>query len=317
LTLLEEQCQRHEAEISMYLERRESSYTAPLEILQARLAQLEQRVRSEQLYRQGQELLFGERGLERNCIVGLSRLKESAALGHAEAALSCGLLCEEGRIGPKNTEEAARLFRVSAMGGNALGQAKYGSCLFFGTGVANNGPEAAKYAKLSADQGSASGQCCYGHCLRHGIGIAQHLAEAVRYYRLSADQGNASGQSNYGVCLETGKGIARNVGEAVKYYKRAADQGGAHGQFMYGRCLRDGIGTPRDQESAARYLALARAQGVEEVVAKTNHQFCPFCRFHGSSFDHFHECQACRPNPYRRLADPGSRAHLPRERSPV
>jgi hypothetical protein len=55
LNLLEERCDRHEAEISMDLARPGRPESRPLNVLQARLVRLAMTLQSEQLYRQGRK----------------------------------------------------------------------------------------------------------------------------------------------------------------------------------------------------------------------------------------------------------------------
>jgi TPR repeat protein len=254
LNLLEEQCQRHEAEISTFLDQiRAPAFSA----LETRLSQLEAKLQSEELYRQGAELVFGERSFERNPTLGLSRLKASAVLGHTEASLCYGILCDEGKICPRNAHDAAEFIGNAAQDGNAFAQANYCRLLRDGFGVAKNEAEAVRFSRLSADQGSAAGQCALGNCLRLGVGVAQNIEEAAKYYKLSADQGYGSAQFNYGAYLEIGN---QNVPEAVRYYRMAADQGVRSAQRSYGQHLRDGIGTPKNVEEGERYLAMARAK---------------------------------------------------------
>jgi TPR repeat protein len=202
LAALEEQLLRHEAEISMVMRgsAQRAAETRPGN-LEPRISRIERMLKSEQLYRQSQELLFGESKVRKNISTGLSRLKESACLGHPDSAFVYGRLLCEGELCDRNVEEATHFFRVSADQGHAAGPCAYGVCLGKGTGIEKNEAEAATYYKLSADQGYAVGQVKYGVCLEYGTGIEKNEAEAVRYYKLSADQGHADGQRCDARCL--------------------------------------------------------------------------------------------------------------------
>jgi TPR repeat protein len=264
VAVLEEQFERHETEISKCLQRQQSVADAgQLSALEATVLRLEGVVKSEQLYRQGQEFIYGARHVERDIAAGLSALKASAGLGHSGSALALSFLHSENKECGCTDSELAAFLKVCADAGDSVCQYKYGRCLETGLGVEANTSEAVKYYKLSADQGNGYGQSWYGYCLHSGIGIGQNVEEALKYYRLAVDQGNALGQSQYGFCFERGVGMAINVEEAVKYYKLSVDQGNPFGQIHYGLCLRDGIGIARNRESGERYLALARAQGVD------------------------------------------------------
>ena len=58
----------------------------------------------------------------------------------------------------------------------------------------NQTRQAAIWYRRSAEQGNAQAQDRYGACLYYGIGIAQNQQEGVAWYRKSAEQGHAAGQ---------------------------------------------------------------------------------------------------------------------------
>jgi hypothetical protein len=90
LNLFEKQLLRHESELSICLG------------LSARLDALERLFKSEQLYREGQEMIWGERPIEANSSCGFARLKESARFGHSGASLACGRIAAAGKICERN-----------------------------------------------------------------------------------------------------------------------------------------------------------------------------------------------------------------------
>jgi hypothetical protein len=79
LNLIEEQLARHEEELSICL--------GPADA-RGGLSATERHVKWEQLYRQGQELIRGERHVSKDHSQGLSLLRESAFLGHGDSALA-------------------------------------------------------------------------------------------------------------------------------------------------------------------------------------------------------------------------------------
>jgi TPR repeat protein len=84
---------------------------------------------------------------------GLSLLRESASLGHADSVFARGFYLPEGGVYPGKREESAAYYRRSTLAGNSFGQFKYGWCLERGHGIAKNETEAVKYYKLAADHG--------------------------------------------------------------------------------------------------------------------------------------------------------------------
>jgi TPR repeat protein len=230
--LLEEQLIRHEAEITTCLSARrpvpDAGSLPRVDRLERELSRIEGIVKSEQLYRQGQQLLFGERDFEKSASEGLLRLKQSAKLGNSTAMLACGLHLEAGKVSDPDLAQAGNYFRLAAAAGSSSGQFRLGRCLETGSGVGKNEGEAVQLYKLAADQGNSSAQNSYGFCLQHGIGIAKDEREAVRYYRLSAEQRNGAGQYNYGLCLLDDVGTAANRASAERYFALARAQGVGH-----------------------------------------------------------------------------------------
>jgi TPR repeat protein len=226
LTLLEEQVQRHEEELATCLNGTHSG---------GDVSGIERLVKIDQLYRQGQELINGERHVVKDVRRGLSLLRESASFGHADSIFALAFYSPDGEVYPGRPAASADYYRTSALQGNSFGQFKYGRCLIEGKGIAADAREAVKYLKLSADQGNAYGQLEYGSCLQFGRGIAPNTTKAVKYCKLSADQGYHAGQFMYGTCLRLGVEIAVNETEAAKYYKLAADQGNAEARWAGNR----------------------------------------------------------------------------------
>jgi TPR repeat protein len=92
--------------------------------------------------------------------------------------------------------------------------------------------EAARLYKLAADQGSALGRTALGILSATGLGgLPKDDREAVRLFKLAADQGNAPAQFDLGLMYEHGRGgLPRDEEEAARLYKRAADQANANAQ---------------------------------------------------------------------------------------
>jgi hypothetical protein len=163
LNVLEEQVQRHEAEISICLDRRQAElYPTRIRSLEDILTELTRSLKGEQMYRQGQAFFYGERDMAKNVSLGLSILKEAADMGHCDAAFAYGSAVQAGKVSDLKPEEATHYFGIAARGGNNVAQFRFGFCLANGIGIAKNATEAVKYYKLSADQGNANGQFRYG-----------------------------------------------------------------------------------------------------------------------------------------------------------
>jgi TPR repeat protein len=261
-----------------------------LSALEAEISRLGRLAKGEQLYRQGQELIKAE-DMTRSCTLGLSLLKESAGLGHADSAFACGCYLMKGLICEGNADEAKRYFelsgslghsvgllgfvlegwsrpepeaaprlaKASADRGNAAGQALYGLVLTGGGAVPKDEREALRYLKLSADQGNPTGQMFSLAALMGGLGTEKNEAAAVEYARKLAGKGDATDQGVYAFCLLAGEGVERKEAEAVKYAKLSADQNNVLGLTLYGTCLSEGTGIAQDPIVGQACLAKVRS----------------------------------------------------------
>ena len=130
-----------------------------------------------------------------------------------------------GRGTPKNSVEAARLYKIAAEMGNKNAQFNYGLCLQNGDGVPCNPVEGFTWLKCAADAGLAVAQCEVGYALQTGHGVEEDKVLAVVYDRRSADQGHATAMYNLGICYSKGIGVPRDPSLAVLWLKRSHDAG--------------------------------------------------------------------------------------------
>jgi hypothetical protein len=122
------------------------------ELSEGRLSELSRLFEGEQLYRRGCEYLYGTNGYgDQGEFVseglGLSLVKASAELGHADA------------------------------------QFRYGRCLLFGRGCSMDHAAGREYVRRSADAGNSFGEYQYGNCLRDGCGGAKDAVCGAQYQR--------------------------------------------------------------------------------------------------------------------------------------
>ncbi len=119
--------------------------------------------------------------------------------------------------------EAARLFRASALGGNAMGMADYASVLCFGEGVEPDQEASDAWAAkaLASCHPYAVGLCFYA-----GLGVEPDLARAREEYEVAARQGVAAAQSAAGLLYADDD----LMDEAMVWVAKAAEQGLAASQ---------------------------------------------------------------------------------------
>jgi TPR repeat protein len=155
MNLIEELPQRHEAEISICLERRQH----PARVAGHSFYRLEPpRPSDKSVYRlelavKGSNYIGRPRSVSTatgKVQDGLSLLNESVEFGHSDSIIACRLIHEAGKLCAQNLEAAAEFFQISTMEGNGFGQYKHG------LGVPRNENEKIRFVKLSADQGNPS-----------------------------------------------------------------------------------------------------------------------------------------------------------------
>lgn len=164
-----------------------------------------------------------------------------------------------------NYEDAFRLFKIAAEGGDADGQNKLGICYKYGYGTTQSLTEAFKWFNLAAEQGNDWGQYNLGICYFYGEGVAQSYPKAYKLFLLSAEQGNSSAINSIGVCYEYGKGVLESHSEAVKWYRLSANQGNAKSYYNLGLCYFYGKGVTLSYSEAVRCLQPPAEKGDENA----------------------------------------------------
>lgn len=155
----------------------------------------------------------------------LSRLRERALAGDAEAQLQMGSLYFDGKDATRDYARAAKWFRLAARQGSAPAQFSLGVMYDAGLGVAQNQAEAVSWYRAAARQGFASAQLNLGVAYSQGQGVLKSDADAIRWFRLAADQGQPQAQFNLALIYAKGQGVAQDFVEAYRWARLSADQG--------------------------------------------------------------------------------------------
>lgn len=120
---------------------------------------------------------------------------------------------------------AFRLWQPLAEQGDANAQAKIGVMYHRGEGVLRDSEEAARWFRLAAEQGSANAQTILGSIYIDGDGVPQNYSEAAKWLQLAAEQGYANAQTLLGVLYELGLGVPQDFVLAHMWTGLAATQG--------------------------------------------------------------------------------------------
>jgi TPR repeat protein len=181
--------------------------------------------------------------------------------GDAEAQYWVGLVYGEGRLVPKDAEEAARWFLKSAEQGYAPAQRLYGLMSAHASPPVGEG-----WMMPAAEQGDAEAQFWLGVAYDQNWFGTTDVKEAVKWYQKAAEGGNPDAQVELGQKYEDGEGVEQSFKLAAEWYRKAAehvpDLGGAgQGRNRLGLLYMKGRGVPQDYGQAYFWFSLNGFEG--------------------------------------------------------
>ena len=157
--------------------------------------------------------------------VDVSRIKERATQGDAQAQKELGDLYVKGEAVPLNYAEAAQWYRKAADQGNAGAQKMMGDLSDAGQGVPRDSVAAADWYRRAAEQGDSAAAYSQAAKFKVGRGKTANQEEALKWYRMAAAKGHVLAQYNLGSRYNEGRGVPPDALEAYKWLSLAADQG--------------------------------------------------------------------------------------------
>jgi uncharacterized protein len=143
----------------------------------------------------------------------LQALMAKAQAGDAEAQCWVGRAYYEGRLVPKDAEEAARWFLKSAEQGYAPAQRLHGLM-----SVHINPSVGERWMLRAAEQGDAEAQFWLGVAYEQNWFGTTDVKEAVKWYQKAAQGGNPDAQVELGQKYEDGEGVEQNFKLAVEWF---------------------------------------------------------------------------------------------------
>lgn len=184
--------------------------------------------------------------------------------GDAEAQCWVGYVYAEGRLVPKDAEEAAHWFLKSAEQGYPRAQRLYGLM-----SVPINPSVGERWMLRAAEQGDAEAQFWLGFAYEENWFGTTDVKEAVKWYQKAAESGNPDAQSALGQKYELGEGVDQSFKLAAEWYRRAAEHvpnlgGAGQGRNGLGLLYMKGRGVPQDYAQAYFWFRLG---GPEENTA--------------------------------------------------
>ncbi len=161
---------------------------------------------------------------------------------------------------PRDSEEAARWFRLSAQAGDREAQVDLANLLLKGEGEADDAVRTREWFEKAAASGDLVAAFNFGVCLAEGVGVERDDIKAAQWLRRAAD-GVVNAQYWYGRMLVEGRGLDANPEEGRTWIQRAADVGMVEAEVMLGDLLISGRGGPKDHVGALVLFEKAAGRG--------------------------------------------------------
>jgi TPR repeat protein len=233
--------------------------------------------------------------------------EQAAAAGHVEAAVSLGVLYQDGRGVAQDYARALALYDAPAKAGHPRAMNNLGLMYVRGTGVAQDYERAAAYFSAAIDGGLRTAMTNLGVLYENGFGVPFDEARANELYRLGGGGGgeaatpdaatasviydgrlqavdtSAEGLAAIRTLAQAGDPVARfQLGWALMQtldasfteYKQSAAMFQAGAQIGHGPSMANlgvmyfrGQGLPQDYVLGQMWLLKARAAGVTEAAA--------------------------------------------------
>jgi hypothetical protein len=183
-------------------------------------------------------------------------LTAKALTGDSAAQYWVGCVYEEGRLVPKDSEEAARWFLKSAEQGFVPAQWAYGMM-----SVHINPSVGERWMLRAAEQGDAGTQFWLGFAYEENWFRTTDARLALKWYRKAAEGGDPDAQVVLGQRYAESEGVEQSYELAAKWFRKAAehfpDLGGAgQGRNQLGLLYMEGRGVPQDYIQAYFWFSL-------------------------------------------------------------
>ncbi|MEL6364812.1 MAG: tetratricopeptide repeat protein [Pseudomonadota bacterium] len=187
-----------------------------------------------------------------------------------EGAYLLGMLCEEGRGGPRDLSAAVRAYSVAAQAGYADAQYALGRLILVGeTGAPDAAPDpagAADWFALAVEQGQAEAMVALARLHAEGRGVAIDEVYAADLFERAARLGNAEAAYELARAFQLGRGRAQSFDRARGWYEEAVAAGHPEASYRFGLLLRAGLGGPQDPSRAEQLIRYAAGEGVPPAM---------------------------------------------------
>lgn len=230
---------------------------------------------------------------------------QAADAGHMDAAVSLGVLFQNGNGVTQDTARALQLYEAPAAVGHPRAQNNLGLLYVRGTGAPQDYDRAAKLFAAAADQGLGTAMTNLGVMYENGFGVPQSDEEAARLYRMAGElertEADAAQAFVYDARLQpldpgmlsgvarmarTGDPVAQfqlgwalvsaeapqppHWAQAARLFQAAADRGHAPSMTNLGLLYVRGLGVPQDYVLGQMWLVLAATAGLPDATLSSS-----------------------------------------------
>lgn len=204
-----------------------------------------------------------------------------------------------GKGTPIDYTRALRLYRQSAMLGDAEAQLVYGGMLYKGQGGDVNRREAFKWLLNAAEQGQHSPESMHiiGSLYLRGDGVPQNFAEARRWLQPAADSGIVPALNDLAYMYYQGMDGEQDYSRALALYREAAMLGDIQAQANVGMMYATGTGVAIDTVRGYAWSSIAASKGNTGAALYRNTLMIEM------SWDELNKAQALSLELYRQVED--------------
>lgn len=181
----------------------------------------------------------------------LSWYEKAHSRGNSEASWRMGSLYDNGKIGPKDMETAAKYYRASADLGNSEGKIRYGYILAKGLGVVEDKAGAKVYYVQAAKAGYPRAMYFLGIGQKNGLFGAKNNADAEKWLSMAL----AKGMTEAKTPLDQ---LRNQKPSSLQRYEQQAAQGDVTAQYNAGYTYLNKLNNP---DKAETYFAMAAQSG--------------------------------------------------------
>lgn len=200
----------------------------------------------------------GKGGVQKNPALALEYIKAAAEKNFAPAQTFLGCAYAEGKIVPRNMQEAIRWRELGAQNGTIADKWSLGNAFLYGYLVPKDQIKAVYWITQAADKGHPEAILKLVEIYKNLQKPEEEKKWARKFAELeieAAKKGNIEAMTSVANQYMSGKGgLERNRPQAIFWYKKAADMGGKEAMEKVAQMYAKGRFLPKKPEKAQEYF---------------------------------------------------------------